>query len=131
MWDRLGAARDAFTGMRRVPDDSTLSRVLAGIDADALDAAVCRWLLGRAGLAGRDRRVIAVDGKTLRGSGPAGAQVHLLAALDQAERIVLAQIDVDGKTKEISRFVPLLEELKLTGAIITADALCRRRHNAS
>jgi hypothetical protein len=31
--------------------------------------------------------VIAVDGKTLRGSGPAGAQVHLLAGLDQAEQI--------------------------------------------
>lgn len=27
---------------------------------------------------------------------PQGAQVHLLAALDQAEQIVLAQIDVVG-----------------------------------
>ncbi|WP_245714806.1 transposase family protein [Micromonospora inyonensis] len=100
VWDRLGATRDAFTGVRRVPDDSTPSRVLTGIDADSLDAAVCRWLLERAGLTGAGRRVIAVDGKTLRGSGPAGAQVHLLAALDQAEQIVLAQIDVDGKTNE-------------------------------
>ncbi|WP_430501291.1 transposase family protein [Micromonospora trifolii] len=83
-WDRLGATRDAFTGVRRVPDDSTLSRVLTGIDADALDAAVCRWLLSRAGLTGAGRRVIAVDGRTLRGSGPTGAQVHLLAALNQA-----------------------------------------------
>jgi predicted transposase YbfD/YdcC len=130
VWDRLGATRDALTGARRVPDDSTLSRVLAGIDADALDAAVCRWLLGRAGLAGAGRRVIAVDGKTLRGSGPAGAQVHLLAALDQAEQIVLAQIDVDGKTNEISRFVPLLDGLDLAGAIITADALHTQREHA-
>ncbi|WP_406070955.1 transposase family protein [Micromonospora sp. NBC_01638] len=29
VWDRLGAARDRFTGARRVPDDSTLGRVLA------------------------------------------------------------------------------------------------------
>lgn len=130
VWDRLGAVRDALTGVRRVPDDSTLSRVLAGIDADALDAAVCRWLLGRAGRAGSGRRVIAVDGKTLRGSGPAGAQVHLLAALEQAEQIVLAQIDVDGKTNEISRFVPLLEGLDLAGAIITADALHTQREHA-
>lgn len=130
VWDRLGATRDALTGARRVPDDSTLSRVLAGIDADALDAAVCGWLLGRAGLAESGRRVIAVDGKTLRGSGPAGAQVHLLAALDQAEQIVLAQIDVDGKTNEISRFVPLLEGLDLAGAIITADALHTQRDHA-
>ncbi|MGC4797218.1 transposase family protein [Micromonospora saelicesensis] len=71
-WERLGATRDAFTGVRRVPDDSTLSRVLTGIDADALDAAVCRWLLSRRGLTGAGRRVIAVDGRTLRGSGPTG-----------------------------------------------------------
>ncbi|MEV1155079.1 hypothetical protein AB0J27_06715 [Micromonospora chokoriensis] len=38
--------------------------------------------------------MIAVDGRTLRGSGPTGAQVHLLAALNQAEQIGLAQINV-------------------------------------
>jgi len=86
-----------FTGARRVPDDSTLGRVLAGIDADALDAAVCRWLISRAGAAGSGRRVIAVDGKTLQGNGPAGAQVHLLAAVDHRDGIVLAQSDVNGK----------------------------------
>lgn len=109
VWDRLGAVHDAFAGARRVPDDSTLSRVLAGIDADALDAAVCRWLLARAGSGRPGRRVIAVEGETLHGSGPAGAQAHLLTALDQAEQIVLAQIDVDGKTNEIRRFQPLLD----------------------
>jgi hypothetical protein len=103
IWDRLGAARDRFTGARRAPDDSTLGRVLAGIDADALDAAVCRWLIGRAGAGGPGPRVIAVDGKTLRGSGPAGAQVHLLAAVDHRDGIVLAQTHVDGKTNELFR----------------------------
>ncbi|MET7951241.1 hypothetical protein [Micromonospora sp. NPDC005324] len=67
---------------------------MTGVDADALDAAVCRWLLSRAVLTGAGRRVIAVDGQTLRGSGPTRAQVHLPAALDQAEQIVLAQINV-------------------------------------
>ncbi|MEU1361302.1 transposase family protein, partial [Micromonospora zamorensis] len=60
VWDRLGATRDAFTVARRVPDDSTLCRVLTGIDAGALDAAVCRWLLSRAVLTGAGRRVMAV-----------------------------------------------------------------------
>lgn len=130
VWDRLGAARDRFTGARRVPDDSTFTRVLAGIDADALDAAVCRWLISRAGSGGSGRRVIAVDGKTLRGSGPAGAQVHLLAAVDHRDGIVLAQTDVDGKTNEITRFVPMLDMLDLAGAIITADALHTQRDHA-
>ncbi|MGW3789206.1 transposase family protein [Micromonospora chokoriensis] len=50
-WDRLGATRDASTVARRAPDDSTLSRVLTGIDAGALDAAL--WRPGGAGIAGR------------------------------------------------------------------------------
>ncbi|WP_433125549.1 ISAs1 family transposase [Micromonospora sp. CA-240977] len=130
VWDLLGATRDRFTGARRVPDDSTLGRVLAGVDADALDAAVCQWLISRAGSGASGRRVIAVDGKTLRGSGPTGSQVHLLAALDQRDQIVLAQTDVDGKTNEITRFVPLLDGLDLTGAVITADALHTQRDHA-
>ncbi|WP_374103928.1 transposase [Micromonospora sp. U56] len=70
-----------------------------------------------------DRRGWQEDGKTLHGSGPAGAQVHLLAAVDHRDGIVLAQSDVDGKTNEITRFAPMLDTLDLAGAIITADAL--------
>ncbi|MEO3772661.1 DUF664 domain-containing protein [Micromonospora sp. B9E7] len=51
-------------------------------------------------LTGAGRRVIAVDGRTLRGSGPTRAQVHLLAALHQAEQIVLAQINVAQQPRE-------------------------------
>lgn len=130
-WDRLGAARDRFTGGRRVPDDSTFARVLSDIDADALDAAICRWLLTRgAPVPAPDRRIIAVDGKTLRGSGSPGAQVHLLAALDQHTGIVLAQTNVDKKTNEITRFAPLLNGLELTGAVITTDALHTQHEHA-
>ncbi|MGW3608242.1 transposase family protein [Micromonospora sp. NPDC005161] len=90
----LGVFRDPFTGVYRAPDESTFRRVLAGVDADALDDAVGRWLIA-SGLAAdtpNDRRVYSVDGKTLRGSGPPGAQVHLLA-----------QVDVAGKTNELFR----------------------------
>jgi predicted transposase YbfD/YdcC len=71
-----------------------------------------------------------VDGKTLRGSGPAGAQVHLLAVLDQHTGTVLGQVDVDGKTNELTRFRPLLEPLDLAGVIVTADALHTQREHA-
>lgn len=121
---RLGAARDPFTGVRLVPDDSTFARVLAALDADALDTAICQWLITRqTGDPVPGWRAIAVDGKTLRGSGQPGAQVHLLAAIDQRTGVVLAQTDVDGKTNEIARFVPLLTPVDLTGVVVTADAL--------
>jgi predicted transposase YbfD/YdcC len=128
---RLGAARDPFTGVRLVPDDSTFTRVLAALDAAALDTAICQWLIAaQAGDPPPGRQVIAVDGKTLRGSGRPGQQVHLLAAIDQRTGVVLAQIDVDGKTNEITRFAPLLATVDLTGVVVTADALHTQREHA-
>lgn len=79
----LGVFRDPFTGVRRAPDESTFRRILAGVDADALDEVVGRWVLQFRPVRSPGRWVYSVDGKTLRGSGPAGAQVHLLAVLDQ------------------------------------------------
>ncbi|WP_243707738.1 ISAs1 family transposase [Micromonospora sp. KC606] len=64
-----------------------------------------------------------MDGKTLRGSGQAGIQVHLLAVLDQHTGTVLGQVDVDGKTNELTRFQPLLSALDLASAVVTANAL--------
>src|SRR3954452_1631261 len=83
-----------------------------------------------AGQAGTGRRVYSVDGKTLRGSGSAGAQVHLLAVLDQHTGTVLGQVNVTGKTNELTRFRPLLDPLDLTGVVVTADALHTQREHA-
>jgi predicted transposase YbfD/YdcC len=126
----LGAWRDPFTGVYRAPDESTFRRILAGVDADALDDTVGRWILASRPPADTGRRVYSVDGKTLRGSGPAGAQVHLLALLDQHTGTVLGQVDVAGKTNEISRFQPLLAPLELTAVVVTADALHTQREHA-
>jgi hypothetical protein len=53
------------------------------------------------------RRAIAVDGKTLRGAHtPDGRQVHLLAAMDQITRTVLAQRQVDGAPGEVPAIQP-------------------------
>jgi putative transposase len=78
----LRVRRDPLTGTRQPPGESTLRRVLTGIDTAALDTLVGAWLArtGHRG-AGRRLRAVAVDGKTLRGSGEAGEQVHLLAGL--------------------------------------------------
>jgi predicted transposase YbfD/YdcC len=134
----LGVRSDPLTGVCRPPHEATIRRALSQVDADALDAAVCSWILsrmpaGQNGLgAGRLRRqVIAIDGKTLRGAHPRGGEaIHLLSAVDHATGAVLAQTDVDGKTNEITRVRPLLAELDLTGRVITADALHTQRDHA-
>jgi predicted transposase YbfD/YdcC len=69
-----------------------------------------------------------VDGKTVRGAKNAdGRQVHLLAALAGEQGLVAAQTKVGAKTNEIPMIIPLLDDLDLAGAVITADALhCQR-----
>jgi len=77
------------------------------------------------------RRLIAVDGRTLRGSGTlSGAARHLLAALDHGHGVVLGQVDVEAKTDEIPMFATLLDGIDLAGAVVTADALHAQRAHA-
>jgi hypothetical protein len=139
---RLGVRADPLTGHVRAPDESTVRKLLVDIDGDALDAAVGSWLAGLSPMPAppavepptpRDPRpAVAVDGKTLRGSGDRHHRpVHLLAAMRHDTTAVLGQVAVDGKSNEITAFRPLLAPLELTRAVVTADALCRRRHNAS
>jgi predicted transposase YbfD/YdcC len=131
----LGGTLDVLTARHPVPDEATLRRVLARVDGDALDQAVCRWLADRhpttpqtSGLRG-----IAVDGKSLRGAARAASRrIHLLAALDHTSGLVLAQLDVGEKTNEITCFQPLLNTVAdLADAVVTSDALHTQREHAT
>jgi predicted transposase YbfD/YdcC len=135
----LGTRRDPLTGAWRPPGEATVRRVLARVDPDAVDRAIGAWLAGQqppppAGPSPPGRppqRTVAVDGKTLRGSGHHGhGQVHLLAVMDHTTRGVLAQTAVDGKTNEITRLQPLLDRLDLADTVVTADALHTQREHA-
>jgi predicted transposase YbfD/YdcC len=76
--------------------------------------------------------VIAVDGKTLRGSGHGGQDSrHLLAALDHAHGVVLGQVEVDATTNEIPRFSALCDRIEITDAVLTADALHAQHAHAT
>src|SRR6266545_1076638 len=86
----LGVHRDPLTRRCHVPGEATIRRVPARVDGDAVDATIGAWLADRLRPL-RQRRGIAVDGKTLRGSVCSGHQVHLLAALDHHDGAVLAQ----------------------------------------
>jgi hypothetical protein len=101
--------REALGVTGVVPSESTFRRTLQNLDADALDDAAGAWAQQRTAPAPGARRMIAVDGKTLRGSGVAGGPGrHLLAALDHAHGVVLGQVDVEAKTNEIPMFATLL-----------------------
>ena len=125
------ATRDALGVTGVVPSESTFRRTLQSLDADALDNAAGGWAQQRTSPVPGTRRAVAVDGKTLRGSGIAdGPGRHLLAALDHGHGVVLGQVDVEAKTNEIPMFATVLDHVDLAGAVITADALHAQRAHA-
>lgn len=121
-----------------IPAASTVWRLLTAVDPTALQEAVGAWLRARLTWSQnraerrrhRGRRVLAVDGKamraTLRGANP----VHLLAVLDHATSVVLAQVNVDAKTNEIPCLKTVLDQVEdLKDVLVTADALhCQTAH---
>ncbi|WP_285296525.1 transposase family protein [Actinomyces israelii] len=114
----LEAAQPAAPGLAPgavPPSESTIGRVLAGLDAAGLDARICSWPAIRTGTV-QGRRLIAVDGRTVRGarSGDQAAP-HLLAALDHATGTVLTQRKVVDRSNEIPALPELVEPLAWTG----------------
>src|SRR5205823_6271856 len=100
---------------------------LAALPAAVFEAALTRWLLAQ-GLSDLDQRIVAIDGKTLRGSqGHQLPGVHLLAAYCLDVEAVIAQMAVPGKTNEHKTALQLLKLTPLEGTLITGDAACTQR----
>lgn len=126
--EQLGIRRH-LPGRRHAPSHATLTRLLAALDGDALDAAVGAYLAEHHHTAARGTRsarrpAIAVDGKALSGSAHRHQRHrHLLSAVTHAPSVTLAQREVGAKTNETAAFRPLLEPLDLAGVVVTFDAL--------
>jgi predicted transposase YbfD/YdcC len=113
-------------GRTEGPSESAIRRLLTRMDADRLDAVIGAWMWTRTGFAG-GRRVIALDGKTVRGARRRGraqdVAPHLVAAFDHTEQAVLGQVAVAAKSNEIPAVRTLLGSFDLNEAVITLDAM--------
>ncbi|MEU9410952.1 hypothetical protein AB0E08_35395 [Streptomyces sp. NPDC048281] len=104
--DAGGAAPERLGIGRGGVDESTVRRLFARLDADGLDAVPGAWALARTALAA-GRRVIAIDGKTVRDARAGSSTPHLAAALAHGSGAVPGQVAVSEKSNEIpagSRF---------------------------
>jgi hypothetical protein len=128
---RLGFRRNARTGLYQPPSEPTIRRVLQGVDAEQVDRALTGWV-SRLSPSPPQGAALALDGKTLRGSGSEeGQPVQLLSAILHGEGIVVAQREVSSKTNEIPEAPALLAPLELAGTVVTADALHTQKNLAS
>jgi predicted transposase YbfD/YdcC len=119
-----------FLGLRSgVPSPSTFRRIFTALDVDAFNAAFMKWTQSLVGsLAGK---LVAIDGKTLRGSYSSRAAqdpLHIVSAWVGENQIVFGQVATEEKSNEITAIPRLLEMLDVRGATITIDAMgCQRR----
>jgi predicted transposase YbfD/YdcC len=112
----------------QAPHATTYSRVLnRAVDVEELEVVVGRFFASQP-KAGRSI-VVNLDGKTLRGTIPAGKTkgLHLLAAYLPAEGWVMLQVEVDRKENEIPAALRMIRCLDLRGKIVTGDALLAQR----
>jgi predicted transposase YbfD/YdcC len=79
------------------------------------------------------REVLALDGKTLRGTGVSGHKEHdhILSLYGVESQHVLAQAIVDRKENEITVAPRVLEQVDLSGKVVTGDALLAQRKLSS
>ena len=116
---------DGFLGLPNgIPSHDTIARVFSALNPDEFQATCMNWFEQVRSL--EPETVIAVDGKTLRGSsrkrkGLKG--LHIVNAWSCANGISLGQLKVADKSNEITAVPKLLKQLAIKGAIVTLDAM--------
>ncbi len=115
-----------------IPSHDTFGRVFAALNPVAFELRFAAWMQAVADRS--DDRVVAVDGKTLRGSLDRAAgktAIHMVSAWAHANGVVLGQVKTDEKSNEITAVPALLQMLDLCGCIVTLDALNTQKDTAS
>jgi predicted transposase YbfD/YdcC len=111
-----------------IPSHDTFNRVFAALDPDQFRAGFASWV--QAALPTLPPQVIALDGKTVRGSHDryhGKAAIHMVSAWASASRLVLAQVKVEEKSNEITALPELLRQLAIKNCVVTIDAMgCQR-----
>jgi len=123
---KLAVLRETLPFSHGAPSDDTLRRFYRAIDPKAFQSAFVAFV--RALLPDAGEQLIAVDGKTLRGSRSSDTKaLHLVSAFATEARLVLAQVATAEKSNEITAIPELLKLLDLRGATVSIDAMgCQR-----
>ena len=120
----LGAWRDPVAGRWVAPSDSTLCRVMADTDPDALQDVLRRWAAPRT-IASAPMPALAADGKRIRGANRhTGEGVYFeTVTLVTHEGRPLASRCCRDEGGELAATKALLEDIDVRGCVITLDAL--------
>jgi predicted transposase YbfD/YdcC len=108
-----------------IPSHDTITRVMALIKPEKMHEIQGKW----DELLSRDegetlKQILAIDGKTSRGSGNRNQEaLHTVSAWSKEGGVCFGQRSSDSKGKEIPMIKELLETVSVRGQIVTIDAI--------
>ena len=107
-----------------VPVDDTIARTISRIDPEQFSQCFIGWMQAVNELS--DGELIAIDGKTLRGSyhrDDRQSTLHMVNAFATDNRMVLGQVKTAQKSNEITAIPELISLLDVSGALVSTDAM--------
>lgn len=106
------------------PVDDTIARAIGRIEPKQFQQCFISWMQSVHQLT--DGELVAIDGKTLRGSycpEDRKSTIHMVNAYACANHLVLGQHKTDAKSNEITAIPELIALLDIKGALISIDAM--------
>ena len=112
-----------------IPSHDTFGRVFSLIDPDEFEECFFNWIKSLS--IDVENEIIAIDGKTLRGSHnrkKGQKPIHLVSAWSVKNRLMLGQVKTEEKSNEIEAIPRLLEMVDIKSSIVTIDAMgCQKK----
>jgi predicted transposase YbfD/YdcC len=110
-----------------IPSRDCIRRTLIVLKPDAFQRCFQAWISDTIlADASSPDRLVAIDGKTCRGSRDRAKDLgalHIVSAWATEQGIALGQVATDAKSNEITAIPQLLEQIDLKGTLITIDAM--------
>jgi predicted transposase YbfD/YdcC len=110
-----------------IPSRDCVRRLLMALKPEAFQQCFQTWVASAIVRSADDpKQIVAIDGKTCRRSHDAGKDLgalHIVSAWASEEGIALGQVATDAKSNEITAIPLLLQQIDLSNAIITIDAM--------
>jgi len=105
-----------------VASHDTFNRVISRIEPKQFERCFMEWVSTANKIS--KGQVVAIDGKTLRGSKDGDTKaIHMVSAWANTNKLVLGQIKTEEKSNEITAIPELLDLLDVSGCIVTIDAM--------
>ena len=119
--------RKFYPFVNGIPSHDVLNKLFNRLDTEEFNICFMKWVEAIASKS--EARVIAIDGKTIRGMASrfSDSKLHIVSAFCAANELCLGQVKVSSKSNEITAIPELLNLIAIKGCIITIDAMgCQR-----